>query len=123
MKTIDDIPALMNGIGVAAKEAASTLMTAPTKSKNLALQEAATALRRDQRRIIAENAKDMDFGYAKGLSSAMLDRLVLNEERIEGMASGLDDVAELPDPVGTVMQAWERPNGLKIERRRVPLGV
>jgi glutamate-5-semialdehyde dehydrogenase len=113
----------MQGLGIAARDAALQLTTASTDAKNAALTGAAEALRRNQNKILSENAKDMTFGEDKGLSKAMLDRLALDEDRIEGMAKGLDDIAALPDPVGVVTDAWERPNGLKIERRRTPLGV
>jgi len=119
----EDIPALMAGIGKAAKDAARVLSTAPREAKDKALTGAAAALRRNQNQIISENAKDMAFGGEKGLSDAMLDRLALNEDRIEGMAKGLEEVAKLPDPVGAITDEWDRPNGLHIERRRVPLGV
>ncbi|MDD9877552.1 MAG: glutamate-5-semialdehyde dehydrogenase [Magnetovibrio sp.] len=118
-----DITEQMREIGEAAKAAALTLTTATTEAKNRALTGAAQALRRNQNRILSENAKDMAYGDDKGLSAAMLDRLALDEDRIETMARGLDDIAELPDPVGAVTDAWDRPNGLEIERRRTPLGV
>jgi len=123
MNETTDIPELMRGIGEAAKEAALGLTTASTEAKNAALSGAAAALRRNQNRILSENAKDMAFGEEKGLTKAMLDRLALDEGRIEAMAKGLDDIVQLPDPVGAVTDAWDRPNGLKIERRRTPLGV
>jgi len=118
-----DIPQLMRDIGEAAQAAARQLTTASTEAKDAALTSAAAALRRNQNRILSENAKDMTFGDEKGLSAAMLDRLALSEDRIEAMAAGLDAIAELPDPVGAVTDAWDRPNGLQIERRRTPLGV
>ena len=118
-----NIPELMHGIGEAAKDAARQLTTASTEAKNAALSGAAEALRRNQNRIMSENAKDMAFGEDKGLTKAMLDRLTLDEGRIEAMAKGLDDIVALPDPVGAVTDAWDRPNGLQIERRRTPLGV
>lgn len=118
-----DIQALMEKIGVAASAAAQSLVNAPTDAKNRALREAANTLRARSAEIIAANDLDMADGEAKGLSSAMLDRLKLNNERIEGVARGLDDIAELDDPVGAIMDAWDRPNGLKISRVRVPLGV
>ncbi|MEK9723906.1 MAG: glutamate-5-semialdehyde dehydrogenase [Rhodospirillaceae bacterium] len=118
-----NIPQLMRSIGEAAKAAALVLTTASTDAKNAALSGAAAALRRNQNRIMSENAKDMAFGEEKGLSSAMLDRLTLNEDRIEAMAKGLDDIVALPDPVGAITDEWDRPNGLHIERRRTPLGV
>ncbi len=118
-----NIPELMKNIGERAKQAARGLAMASTQSKNTALREAAASLRRRQNEILSENAKDMAGGEEKGLTSAMLDRLQLDENRIEGMAQGLEAVAELADPVGTVTAQWRRPNGLQIERRRVPLGV
>ena len=118
-----DIPELMHNIGEAAKDAARQLTTASTEAKNAALLGAARALRRNQNRIMSENAKDMAFVEGKGLTKPMLDRLALDEGRIKAMAKGLDDIVALPDPVGAVTDAWERPNGLQIERRRTPLGV
>ena len=118
-----NIPELMHGIGKNAKEAARQLTTASTKSKNAALLGTAKALRRNQNRIMSENAKDMAFGEEKGLTRAMLDRLSLDEKRIAAIAKGLTDIIALPDPIGVITDAWERPNGLKIERRRTPLGV
>jgi glutamate-5-semialdehyde dehydrogenase len=119
----ENIPEIMAAIGKAARDAARMLSTASTEAKNKALISAAAALRRNQNQIISENAKDMSYGEAKGLTDAMLDRLLLNEDRIEGMAKGLEEVAKLPDPVGAITDEWDRPNGLHIERRRVPLGV
>ena len=119
----ENIPALMHDIGVAAKEAASKLASAPTAVKNAALLGAAASLRASKTELMAANAKDLTAGTEKGLSPALLDRLALNDERIEGMAKGLEDIAALEDPVGYVMAAWERPNGLQISRVRVPLGV
>ena len=118
-----DIPALMKAIGENAKAALRGLASASTEAKNKALTTAAASLRRRQNEIMSENAKDMEAGEEKGLTSAMLDRLALNEERIEGMAKGLEDVAALADPVGTITDEWDRPNGLIIQRKRVPLGV
>ncbi|MDX9861257.1 MAG: glutamate-5-semialdehyde dehydrogenase [Rhodospirillales bacterium] len=118
-----DIAALMQGIGAAAKDAAARLATAPTAAKNAALTAAARHLREGRAALLAANAKDLAAGREKGLSAAMLDRLTLNEARIEAMAKGLEEVAALPDPVGAVMAEWDRPNGLRIARVRVPLGV
>lgn len=114
---------LMHGIGKSAKDAARQLAIAPTKSKNAALLGTAEALRRNQDRIMSENAKDIALGAEKDLTKAMLDRLRLDEGRIEAMAKGLDDIIALPDPIGVITDTWERPNGLEIERRRTPLGV
>ena len=118
-----NIPTLMRRIGQQARAAAADLATASTDAKNLALREMASSLRRRANDILSENAKDISAGEAKGLTAAMLDRLKLTAERIDGMANGLDAIAELPDPVGAVESAWDRPNGLNISRVRVPLGV
>ncbi len=118
-----NIASMMREIGENARAAASTLAIAPTDAKNLALREMATSLRRRANHILSENAKDIKAGEDKGLSDAMLDRLALNEERIDGMARGLEAIADLNDPVGAIESAWDRPNGLHIERVRVPLGV
>ncbi len=118
-----DIPALVRDIGARAKAAARVLALAPAQTKDTALRAAAEALRDHGPAILSANAKDMALGEQKGLSGAMLDRLMLDEARITAMAGGLDDVAGLADPVGTVLDAWDRPNGLRIERVRVPLGV
>ena len=118
-----DIPSLMKAIGEAARAASSVLAQAPTASKNLALTEAAKAMRSSRAAILEANAQDVAAAKAKGLTAAMIDRLVLNDERIEGMAKGLEAVAELADPVGRVLAEWDRPNGLKIRRVAVPLGV
>ncbi len=119
----EDIPALMRRIGVEAKAAAAVLADASTESKDDALRRCAAALRDRRYRIAAANGKDMAAGEQKGLTKAMLDRLALDGERIEAMASGLEAIAGLADPVGEVMAEWDRPNGLRISRVRVPLGV
>ncbi|MCW9040064.1 MAG: glutamate-5-semialdehyde dehydrogenase [Rhodospirillales bacterium] len=121
--TRDDIRAVMDNIGVRAKAAAETLAASSGESRNRALMACAAALRNAEASIIAANAKDMAAGEQKGLSGAMLDRLKLDRGRIEAMARGLEDIAELDDPVGTVLADWARPNGLRIQRVRVPLGV
>lgn len=113
----------MREMGDRAKAAARVLSTASTEAKDRALMEMAKAIRLNAPAIKTANDTDMDAGRAKGLAPAMLDRLLLNDDRIEAMARGLEDIAGLDDPVGQVMAAWERPNGLKIERVRVPLGV
>ena len=119
----DDIPRMMAEIGRRARAAQAKLAVAPRAAKDKALTEAAASLRRRQNHILSENAKDMAGGEAKGLTKALLDRLLLNEDRVEAMARGLEDIAGLDDPVGTTLAEWDRPNGLHIERRRVPLGV
>ena len=118
-----NIADLMRGMGKAAKDAACVLASTSTKAKNKALKESAASLRHHKNKILLENTKDMDAGVEKGLSIPMLDRLELNDERIEAMAAGLDQIAKLPDPIGTILEERERPNGLIIQRMRVPLGV
>ncbi|MGJ3257999.1 MAG: glutamate-5-semialdehyde dehydrogenase [Rhodospirillales bacterium] len=118
-----NIASMMQELGENAKAAAALLAVVSSEAKNTALREMAASLRRRANHILAENAKDIRAGEEKGLSGALLDRLLLNEERVEGMARGLEAIAELTDPVGVVDSAWDRPNGLKIERVRVPLGV
>ncbi|WP_417783385.1 glutamate-5-semialdehyde dehydrogenase [Terasakiella pusilla] len=118
-----DIKAIMQDLGSKAKAAAQVLSIAPTEQKNNALLKAADLLRQNMPKIKEANAKDMAAGEAKGLSASMLDRLMLDDARIESMASGLEAIAELDDPVGDIMSEWDRPNGLEIQRVRVPLGV
>jgi glutamate-5-semialdehyde dehydrogenase len=113
----------MEPIGRAAVDAARTLARASTEQKDAALLAAAEALAGRRDAILAANARDMSAAGASGFSGAMLDRLRLDEGRVQAMASGLEQIAALPDPVGTVIAEWERPNGLRIQRVRVPLGV
>jgi glutamate-5-semialdehyde dehydrogenase len=121
--TLQQIEALMAPIGRAAAEAAQPLALAGAAQKNAALAAAARALRARAAEILAANAHDVKGGEAAGLSGAMLDRLKLDAARVEAMASGAEQIAALADPVGTVMAEWVRPNGLRIQRVRVPLGV
>ncbi|MBO6754693.1 MAG: glutamate-5-semialdehyde dehydrogenase [Roseibium sp.] len=114
---------LMVEMGNRGRAAARVLATAPTAIKNLALTEMATAIRAAMKDILAANAMDVAAMKAGGQTAAFLDRGTLTEERIEAIAVALEDIAALDDPVGSVMAAWERPNGLKIERVRTPLGV
>ena len=118
-----DIDAIMDMVGHGAVAASRVLANTPAETKNTALKAAAAALREDSEALIAENKIDMDGGRAKGLSAALMDRLELNADRIEGMAKGLDAIAALKDPVGEIIASWEQPSGLKIERVRMPLGV
>ena len=120
---VEDIPAMMRDLGVKAKAAGAKLANAGTDAKNKALLAAANAIRDDKEVIQNANATDMAFGEQKGLTGAMLDRLKLTDDRIESMAKGLEDIAKLDDPVGTILATFDRPNGLRIERVRVPLGV
>jgi glutamate-5-semialdehyde dehydrogenase len=113
----------MRALGEAARNAATLLARAPAARKTAALKAAATALREAAPSLLAANARDVAEASETSLSSAMRDRLILDQKRVEAMAAGLDEVAALPDPVGTVLAAWTRPNGLDISRVRVPLGV
>jgi glutamate-5-semialdehyde dehydrogenase len=111
----------MTALGRAAREAAAVLTRTSSATKNKALTEAAAAVRAGADALFAANAEDLEA--ATGLTDAMRDRLTLTGDRIEGMAKGLEEVAALPDPVGDVIAEWTRPNGLRISRVRVPLGV
>jgi glutamate-5-semialdehyde dehydrogenase len=113
----------MAPIGRAAVAAAEVLSLATTGQKNAALGAAAASLRARAGEILAANARDVKAGAAAGLGAALLDRLALDATRVEAMARGVEQIAALPDPIGTVIAAWQRPNGLRIERVRVPLGV
>ncbi|MDS1029420.1 glutamate-5-semialdehyde dehydrogenase [Bacillota bacterium LX-D] len=105
------------------KEAANKLSVLPKSKKDEALLAMAQFLREGVGEIIAANQQDMADGEAKGLTKPLLDRLMLNEQRIEEMASALESIAALPDPVGEVLTMWTRPNGLQIGKMRVPLGL
>ncbi len=119
----DDIEAIMADIGARARAAAKTLATLPTKQKDAALLASAMLVRANAGDILEANAKDMEVGRAKGLSDALMDRLMLDDARVEAIAKGIEDVATLKDPVGDVMADWKQPSGLNISRVRVPLGV
>jgi glutamate-5-semialdehyde dehydrogenase len=114
---------LMNSIGLAARAAAPVLELASSDQKNRALQAAAEALGARRREILAANEQDMLTTRAQGATAALLDRLKLDDQRVDSMARALEDIARLPDPIGTVLAEWTRPNGMRIQRRRVPLGV
>ena len=122
-RTSNDTETLMREIGVNARAAGRILAMASTEQKNLALTEAAKALRKDVPAILAANAKDIAAAQAADRPTSFIDRLNLDTKRIEGIAKGLEDIAALADPVGTVLAEWTRPNGLKFQRVRVPLGV
>lgn len=93
------------------------------EEKNQALRAVADKLLKEKGTILSENEKDLEAGRKKGMHPGLLDRLALTEDRIKGMAEGLLQIAELPDPIGELMETFERPNGLHIEKRRVPMGV
>ena len=119
----EDNKAMMTKIGRRARDAAKVLAFAPAEAKEKALLAAADACWDRRAEIIAANEKDMAFGRDKGLSPAMMDRLMLDEDRIKGMCDGLRAVAGQADPVGEVLEEWDRPSGLHIKRVRTPLGV
>ena len=123
MKDLDNIPAVMADIGARAKTASQELAFASQERKYAALLGAAEAVWNRRDKIIAANARDMEYGRDKGLSKAMMDRLMLDEDRIRGIVDGLRAVAEQKDPVGEVMDEWDMASGLHIQRVRTPLGV
>ena len=114
---------LMASLGQQAREAARALAQATTQAKNTALLAAARELRAQTPAIMAANERDMAAATEAGRQGSFLDRLALDPKRIEGIAKGLEDIAALPDPVGSVIAQWTRPNGLQISRLRTPLGV
>ncbi len=126
MTTVENtasVASLMAEMGARARASAHALGLAATDAKNRALVEAAQALRGAAKEIIAANGRDLEAAQAAGASKANLDRLMLNDQRIEAMARGVEDIAALPDPVGRLLATFDRPNGLKIERIATPLGV
>jgi glutamate-5-semialdehyde dehydrogenase len=123
MTQCQDLTAQMNEIGRRARAAAADLAFAPSDAKAQALMAAADAIEAQTDAIIAANARDLDHGRDKGLSPAMMDRLMLDESRIKAIAAGLRAVAAQADPVGRVLAEWDRPNGLHIRRVATPLGV
>ncbi len=119
----ENITDMMARIGQAAREAAQELGYAPSEQRAQAMTAAASAIRAGKGRIAAANARDMEYGRDKGLSNAMLDRLMLDDARIESIAAALESVAAQPDPVGATIKEWDMPSGLHIRRVRTPLGV
>jgi glutamate-5-semialdehyde dehydrogenase len=117
------LEATMRDIGRDARLAARALALAPAAQKNRALAAMAKAIRGSQAAILAANREDLAAAKAAGATAAFLDRLTLDTGRVEAMAEGLDVIRKLKDPVGTVLASWRRPNGMRIERVRVPLGV
>jgi glutamate-5-semialdehyde dehydrogenase len=120
---VGEIEKLMHGLGCKAVAAARVLALVSTADKNAALSSGARALRADRAAILAANARDVAAARGEAMSEPLLDRLRLNEARIEAMARALEDIACLPDPIGMVAATWQRPNGLAISRVVVPLGV
>jgi len=120
---MQSLDSLMRELGRGAAASRTALAQSSGETRNRALHAAAQAIRERQASILAANARDMDAARARNLSGAMLDRLQLNEKRVEAMAAGIELIAQLPDPIGAVSAEWTRPNGLVIQRVRVPLGV
>jgi len=113
----------MNAIGVAARDAAKVMRDATADARNSALRAAAHAIRTGKARILAANACDIEAAKTGGMSAALIDRLALDDARVEAMAKGVEDVAALTDPVGRELARWRRPNGLDIARIATPIGV
>ena len=118
-----DLATEILGLGQRARAASRLLARLSTDQKNAGLRAMADALDRHQTAILEANARDVAAGQANGLSGAMIDRLRLDDKRLASMANGIRAVAELPDPVGEILRAWTRPNGIAISKKRVPIGV
>src|SRR6202790_4334308 len=118
-----DVAHLMRDIGARARAAARTLALAEPARKAAALRAAGVAVREQVRAILQANAEDIESARRENATPAFIDRLMLDEKRVAAMADGIESVAAVPDPVGEVIASWQRPNGLKIERVRTPLGV
>ena len=122
-ETTDALHDQMLALGRAARAAAAELAVVPSPVKDQALRAAAAAIRARKAEIQAANDRDVAAARDRGLAGPMIERLMLNDARIEAMAKGLEDIADFPDPIGGVIAEWTRPNGLNIQRVRVPLGV
>ncbi|KAA0077922.1 glutamate-5-semialdehyde dehydrogenase [Tardiphaga sp. P9-11] len=126
LKAIDgsaDLPVLMNDLAQSARAAARALAVAPTEQKNRALAAMERAIRAGAPAILAANAEDVAEVRANGATSAFIDRLTLTDARVQAMANGIRVIHDIADPVGSITESWQRPNGMTIERVRVPLGV
>jgi len=117
------LQATMTAMGAAARDGARALRLATAQQRTAALVAMAAAIREDAEKILAANARDLDQARANGLSGPMLDRLMLDAARLEGVAVGVETVAAIPDPLGVATSRWTRPNGLDISRVRTPIGV
>jgi len=123
MNNENDIKSLMQGIGEKAKAASGILALCGADAKNAALYAAAKSIRSTKDDILAANKKDLEIAKGRGLAGAMIDRLLLDEDGLEAIATSIEDIAKLNDPIGDVLESNDRPNGLNISRVRVPLGV
>lgn len=121
--SLNEIGTVMEPIGRAAVAAARALANADTAARNTALKAAADAVRVRSAAILAANRLDLQQAGERGLSGALMDRLMLDEQRVAAMAAGIEEIVALADPVGSVIAQWTRPNGMRIQRVRVPLGV
>jgi glutamate-5-semialdehyde dehydrogenase len=122
-EAIMDIKAYVLNKALEAREGTRSLAKASSGQKNSVLIKMAEALQKRTKELISENKKDIRFAKVKGLSKTLIDRLTLNEKRINEMAQGLMEVSALPDPVGEIIKMWQRPNGMTVGRMRVPIGV
>ena len=120
---MNNIKDYMQGVGQAARAASRAMALADTNAKNRALENIATAILLDSARLIAANAKDVTAAQADGLDAASIDRLTLTGKTIKGMAEGLRQIAQLPDPIGEISDLKFRPSGIQVGKMRVPLGV
>src|ERR1041385_4501942 len=126
LKAVDnstELPALMTGLAAQARRAAEVLSLASPEQKNRALDAMERAIRANAAAILKANAEDVAEVRAGGATTAFIDRLTLTQARVDAMADGIRIVRDIPDPVGIVTERWQRPNGMTIERVRVPLGV
>jgi len=121
--TSDNLNKLLKDMGINARKSAQALMLASAESKTSALQSIANHIRKATGSIMTANQTDMELGQKKGLSPAMLDRLVLDKARIENIANSVDAIARMADPVGEVEKQWEQPNGLRFSKVKIPIGV
>jgi len=119
----DDVDSVMEDLGNRARRAARDLAKTPPSQKNTALISSADQIRTKKDYLMKQNRIDLDAGKEKKLNAALLDRLALTDDRIEAMAKGLEAIATMADPIGTIIAEWDRPNGLRISRVRTPLGV
>jgi glutamate-5-semialdehyde dehydrogenase len=120
---MNDLTHLIHDFGRRARTAARLLRQCGSEQKNRAILAMADRLMGERERILTANAKDLAKAKAEGLTNAMIDRLTLDSQRLATMAAGIREIAALPDPVGEIIRDWTRPNGLQIQKVRVPIGV
>ena len=123
MKNITDIKKSLEKIGLKSQNASKVLINLSTAQKNKALISIANEIKKDSKNILNNNKKDINNAKIKNLSVPLIDRLMLNEQRIKDMVDGVRAIEKLSDPVGKEIKKWKRPNGLKISQIRVPIGV